>query len=299
MLPDNFDFAMLPTGSAGLKGPNYGLKELGMLGSALEDIDAAMMEWVKDLELSTLTNRGFIEPPVLWQAPERAYQVKHDRNLRDDNNALKLPLVSVERSNISKDPARKGGFQAQLFSDRNNGRAGRWVIARRIVPDKTQNYAIATGTRSTLGSVNKQKFYPRVNKRVVVQQLSIPIPIYVNVEYKIIIKTEYQQQMNDLVTPFIGRPGQINGFIMKRNGHLYEGFIEQGFTHNNNISNLAEDIRMFSSEVKIRVLGYLIGEGKSDDRPIVRYEENIVEYTLPTESEAPIGSDSLLEGDTS
>ena len=81
MLPDNFDFAMLPTGSAGLKGPNYGLKELGMLGSALEDIDAAMMEWVKDLELSTLTNRGFIEPPVLWQAPERAYQVKHDRNL--------------------------------------------------------------------------------------------------------------------------------------------------------------------------------------------------------------------------
>ena len=223
----------------------------------------------------------------------------NDRDLRDDNDALKLPLVSVERTDISKDPSRKGGFQAQLYSDRHNGRSGRMTIARRIVPDKTQNYAIASGARSKLGSVAKQRFYPRPNRKVVIQSLSVPIPVYVNVEYKIIIKTEYQQQMNDLVQPFLGRTGQINAFIMKRNGHLYEGFIDQGFAHSNNTSNLGEDIRMFNSEVKIRVLGYLIGEGRSDDRPIVRYDENIVEYTLPTESEAPLGSDSLFEGDSS
>ena len=297
MLPDNFDFALLVTGST--NGDLYRLKELGMLGSSLEDIDAALMDWVKGLQLSTVTNRGFKEPPILWQAPERAYQVKHDRDLRDDNDALKLPLVSVERTDISKDPSRKGGFQAQLYSDRHNGRSGRMTIARRIVPDKTQNYAIASGARSKLGSVAKQRFYPRPNRKVVIQSLSVPIPVYVNVEYKIIIKTEYQQQMNDLVQPFLGRTGQINAFIMKRNGHLYEGFIDQGFAHSNNTSNLGEDIRMFNSEVKIRVLGYLIGEGRSDDRPIVRYDENIVEYTLPTESEAPLGSDSLFEGDSS
>ena len=41
---------------------------------------------------------------------------------------------------------------------------------------------------------------------------------------------------------------------------------------------------MFSSEINIKVLGYLIGEGKSDDRKIVRIDENVVEITFPRET---------------
>ncbi len=118
---------------------------------------------------------------------------------------------------------------------------------------------------------------------MVIKTLSVPIPVYVNMDYKILIKTEYQQQMNNLMAPFITRTGQINGFIMKRNGHLYEGFIEQGFAHNNNMANLDEEIRTFSSEITIKVLGYLIGEGPNDDRNIVRVDENIIEILFPQE----------------
>jgi hypothetical protein len=103
------------------------------------------------------------------------------------------------------------------------------------------------------------------------------------VEYKITLKSEYQSQMNSLLQPFMTRTGQINAFILKRNGHTYEAFIEQGFTHNNNVATLDEDLRMFSSDVTLRVLGYLIGEGENDDRPIVRAEENIVEISFPQE----------------
>ena len=113
--------------------------------------------------------------------------------------------------------------------------------------------------------------------------MSIPIPVYVNVDYKIVIKTEYQTQMNDLVAPFIARTGQINAFVMYRNGHLYEASIDQGFAHSNNIASMGEDARMFTTEITIKVLGYLIGEGENDDRPIVRVEENIVEITFPQE----------------
>jgi hypothetical protein len=290
MLPDDFSFAQLPTGSH-----NYSLKELGMLGSKIEDIDRALTTWVSDLQLSTSTNEGFKETKILWQAPERAYQVKYDQLLRDDAGALKLPLISVERTGITKDPTKKGTFQANYYSDKKNGRSGRWTIARRIVPNKTQNFAIAAGTRTTLNSVDPQQFYPRRNYKVVIQSLSIPIPIYVNLDYKIVLKTEYQQQMNDLLQPFMTRTGQINAFIMRRNGHLYEGFIQEGFTHNNNVSNLAEELRMFTSEITIRVLGYLVGEGESDDRPIVRLDENAVEYQFPSESEVPAGNFSLFK----
>ena len=290
MLPDNFDFAMLPTGSV-----SYSLKELGLLASRIEDIDRAIVKWVKDLQLQTTTNEGYTPTPVLWQAPERAYQIKNQKELRDDAGALKLPLISVERTGITKDPTRKGAFQAHLFSDKKNGRAGRWTIAKRIVTDKTRNFAVATSTRgaSETGGT-KQRYYPgisgslgRPNKKIVIQSLSIPIPVYVNVDYKIVLKTEYQQQMNSLIAPFIARTGQINAFVMRNNGHLYEGFIDQGFTHTNNVNNLAEDVRMFSSEITIKVLGYLIGEGENDDRPIVRLDENVVEISFPQENDAP------------
>ena len=290
MLPDNFDFAQLPEG----KGP-FTLKEIGILSSKLEDIDHAMTSWIKDdLLITTLTNEGNITVPVLWQTPERAYQIKNERELRDAGDALKLPLISLERVNIQKDPSKKGSFQAHLYSRDKNGRAGRFVVAKRIVPDKTRNFAVAAGTRTNT-SGNRQKYFPRTNKKVVIQTVSIPIPVYVSVDYKIVLLSEYQQQMNDMLEPFISRTGQINSFLMKRNGHVYEAFVQQGFTHSNNVSNLAEDVRMFKTEVTINVLGYLIGEGNSDDRPIVRIDENTVEYQFPSESVVPPGVNSIVK----
>ena len=289
MLPKNFDFAMLPVGS------NLHLREIGMLASSIETIDYAIVSWLKDLELSATTNEGWKKVPVLWQAPERAYQVKHEKSLRDDAGALKLPLVSIERTNITKDPTRKGGFQAHVYSKDKNGRTGRMVIAKQIVEDKTRNFATVGNVRAenfTMGNEPigidggfgaRQRNFPRINKKIVIRSLSIPIPVYVNIEYKILVRTEYQQQMNNLMMPFMTRTGQINSFVLRRNGHLYEAFIDQGFTHNNNIANPGEDERVFSSEISIRVLGYLIGEGESDDRPIVRVDENVVELTYPQE----------------
>ncbi len=95
--------------------------------------------------------------------------------------------------------------------------------------------------------------------------------------------------MNDLIAPFITRTGQINSFVLKRDGHLYEAFIEQNFAQNNNVANLNEDTRIFQTEINIKVLGYLIGEGKNDDRPIVTIDENVVEVSYPQEREAPPG----------
>ena len=290
MLPNNFDFAMLPTGSSS----TLTLKEIGMLESTIETIDYAMMSWLQeDLQLSTTTNEGFLKPPVLWQVPERTFQIKNEKSLRDDAGALKLPLISLERTGITKDPARKGSFQANLYSKNKNGRSGRYILAKRIVQDKTRNFAVAAGTRTNTDAA-RQRNFPRINKKIVIQTLSIPIPVYVQVSYKIMLKSEYQQQMNDMIAPFIARTGQINAFVMKRNGHLYEAFIDQGFTHTNNVNNLAEDMRMFTSEITINVLGYLMGEGVSDDRPIVRVDENTVEITFPNEGPVPAGNTNLF-----
>ena len=293
MLPDNFNFAMLPDvpGTGSMR-----LQEIGMLASTIESIDYAITSWLKeDLKLSARTNEGYTKVPVLWQAPERAFQLKNKKELRDDAGALKLPIVSIERTGVTKDPSRKGSFQAHTYSGDGTGRSGRMVIARRIVEDKTRNFAVADSMRMLPKGKEHQKYFPRPNKKVVIQTLSVPIPVYINVDYKITIKTEYQQQMNDIVAPFMTRTGQINAFVLKRNGHLYEAFIEQDFSHNNNLSNLGEESRMFSTDIVIKVLGYLIGEGENDDRRLVKIEENIVEITFPRETEPLPGDPALIE----
>jgi len=290
MLPDNFDFAQLP---AGFKEGT--LEELGMLGSSIETIDYAITSWLKeDIDLSARTNHGYTKVPVFWQTPERAFQVKDNKALRDLQGSLILPGVSIERTAITKDPTRKGSFQAHTYQKDSNGRAGRMVVASQIKQDKTRNFAVASGTRTHNGGI-LQHYYPRINKQVVIQTLSIPIPVYVNIEYKIVIKTEYQQQMNSLVQPFMTRTGQINSFLMRRNGHIYEAFIDQDFTHNNNLSDLGEELRTFETSINIRVLGYLIGEGDNDDRPIVTLRESVVEVTFPRESGVIPGQPGFLE----
>ena len=288
MLPDNFDFAQIPMNS------ELTLKEIGMLASDIENIDFSLMSWMKkDLDLKASTNEGFVNVPVLWQTPERSFQIKNKKELRDDAGALKLPLISVERINITKDPERKGSYQAHLYSPDYNGRVGRMILAKKIKQDKTRNFAVVEASRNDTIGVN-QKFFPRTNKKIVIQTLSIPIPVYINVEYKIVIKCEYQQQMNEMMAPFITRTGQINSFTMRRNGHSYEAFIDQSFSHNNNVANLEEEMRMFTSEINIRVLGYLMGEGENDDRPIVRVDENIVELSFPREHTSLPGAEDFF-----
>ena len=249
MLPKNFDFTMLPPGS------DLKLSEIGLLSSTIETIDYSITEWLTDdLKLAATTNEGWKKVPVLWQSPERSFQIKNDKDLRDIDGAFKLPLISIERTTIIKDPARKGSFQAHTFSNRKDGRSGRVIIAKRIVQDKTRNFAVVENTRrANYTSGTEQRHYPRINKKIVIQTLSIPIPVYVNIEYKISIKTEYQQQMNQLVTPFISRTGQINSFILNRDGHKYEAFIEQNFAQSNNVANLAEENRMYTTDITIRV----------------------------------------------
>ena len=293
MLPDNFDFAMLPDGAT-----EKTLSEIGMLESTIETIDYSITSWLKNtLSLSAHTNEGFVKIPVIWQTAERSFQIKEDLSLRDDADGLILPVMSIERTAIVKDPMRKGSFQAHLFSNAKNGRSGRMVLAKRIKQDKTRNFAVAAGTRTDSPGTRQRytKRAPkRLNKKVVIQTLSIPIPVYINVEYKITIKTEYQQQMNEILTPFIGRTGQINSFILRRDGHLYEAFIDQNFNHSNNIANLDEEMRMYTTDINIRILGYLIGEGENDDRPIVRIEENTVELSFPKEEAGLPGQENIF-----
>jgi len=238
----------------------------------------ALYDHLKEkMNISILTNKGFKEVPIMWVSAERAFLTKNDQDTRDKKGAMNLPLISIERVSIEKDLNKKGIVYGNALPV-DDFKGVSITIARRIKQDKTSEFA-AVDAKRAVGQYN----FPRKNKKVVYETISIPIPVYVEVLYKIHLKTQYQQQMNDMMQPFITFTGGINYFRINREGHYYEAFINSDYANNSNVSNMDEQERKFESEVSIRVLGYLIGKGPNQEQPKIVIRENAVDIKIARE----------------
>jgi len=253
-------------------------KEFPIEPSTIENIDLAIYKWVnEELNLFTNTNNGWKKTPVIWVLGERAYQGKSNSNLRDINGTFILPVITVERTGMNKDFNKKGVVWSAL-PEFNDVKGGSLEIGSRIVQDKSNNFAKATNQRK-FGQPN----YPNLNNKVVYETVSIPLPVYVSITYVIEIRTQYQQQMNDLVQPFLTIPGGVNRVWIENNGHKYESFIKGDISQENKTRDLGEDERIFVTKITVETLGYLIGQGDNQNKPKIVVRETYVEVKIPKE----------------
>jgi hypothetical protein len=262
--------------------------------STIETIDYSVYDFVdKELNIFCTTNKGFNKVPVVWQASERAFQIKDDKDLRDDNGTLIFPMISIARTGFEKSLSDKGVFYGNVYPT-NDAKGGSITIARRIGQDKTGNFLNAdayrkknktVGNRGNPGSqqINFPSRKKANEKRVVYETLTIPTPAYVNVNYTISVRTEYQQQINEIVQPFVTITNGINYLVFKRDGHSYEAFVQSDFSSTNDITELGTETRVYQTEINIRVLGYLVGGSKNEKRPNVVVRENAVDIKTPRE----------------
>ncbi len=253
-------------------------KQINIKPSNIETIDMAIYDLInEEFDLHTKTNSGFKKVPVLWLSSERMFQSKN-KDIRDSVGKLKLPLITIERASFSKDPTFKGGYQAHIPQDSTGPRGYRrhqQKIASKVAQESTRKQAANNAYKTY-----KQDSYPKTNNKIVYEEVYVPIPTWVNVTYNITLRCEYQQQMNDLITPFATKPGNINCLIARKDNHQYEAFIQQGFAQKNNSSSLGEDERSFETTIEIKVLGYLMGDETNDEIPKIITKETIVEVKL-------------------
>ena len=205
--------------------------------STIETIDRALFKWVEDLKLHAETNKGWKKTNVMWVSAERAFQLKKNKELRDINGILKLPLVTVERTDITKSAERKGMMWANIPSSAD-GRGGALIISKTIQQDKTANVANARSARKRSGTGGGQiNFRTRKDPKPVMKVAMAPIPTYIEATYAVTLRSEYQQQMNELVLPFLtkvgpspdgGLVGTSNYFTVENDGHSLEAFVQEG-----------------------------------------------------------------------
>ena len=257
--------------------------------STLETIDGAVLDFVnKEMDLFATTNKGWEKVSVLWVAPERAYQRKKNKDLRDADGTLILPLITVARTNLNKDPARKGVMGVNIPSVRDR-MGNQFTIGRVINQERTQRQRNARSARKK-GAVSDPKvghgqrnMRTRELKTPVFDSITIPLPIYLDVTYTISIRAGYQQQMNELLTPFIRRSGQKNDIRLKGEHHQYIAHFEAGYTRNTNVSEMQEEERVYETEVTLVVNGYLIGDGPNQEQPKIARRMSAVKASFGRE----------------
>jgi len=263
------------------------LREINFMPSTLETVDRAFTKWLDEtLNIFSSGHNGFEKVPIIWAGSERSFQVKNDKNLRDDRGQLKLPIITIERTSIEKDPSKPGTVPAHAYP--NGARGGTLTTARRIQQDKTNNFATADSARRR-GNIDARNVgrtqlnFPRKNKKIVYETITIPLPVYINIKYSIVLKAEYRQQINEMLTPFLVETGQITQFMINYDGHTFEAFLPNDFGSETNFADMGEEERLIENKIEVRVLGYLIGAGKNEKHPKVSIRENAVQIRLPRE----------------
>lgn len=257
--------------------------------SKIENIDLAVYKWLdEEMNLFATTNRGWSKTPVIWVAGERSFQIKNNKDLRQNDGTFILPAITVKRTAINKDLKVKGIFPGNvvpnLFKDD-------FVIVKEINQEKTSNFANADSKKKT-GFLNSK----RENKKIVYGFKSIKMPVQAMFEYQIELRTEYQQQMNELIQPFLVYTGGVTHFVIEHEGHRYEASLDSSYTIEHNGDKLEQEERMFKTSIKLNVIGHLVGAGENEKDAKVFYRENAVEVKIPREY--VIGNaDSLFKKD--
>lgn len=281
-MPDNPQYK-------GVKNASDNLSVEEIQPSDLENIDFAFYDFVNDkMNNQATTNEGWKKVPVIWSTAERAFLSKNNKDLRDSDGTLILPLITIERTTINKSLTRKGKYYGLSTDNLDDHRFGRITIARKIVKDKTNNFTVADNKKRFDNTANRvakrQAYFPKEeNKKVVYETLSVPLPNYLSINYTVSLRTEYVQQMNDLISPFATLGSSINYFAINRNGHRYEVFLNEDISQQNNISNIGVDERIYKTDINFEVLGYIIGESPNGDRPKIIKRENAVEVKVGRE----------------
>lgn len=250
-----------------------------LIPSTLETVDMAFYDFVNNLNISATTNDGFKKVPIIWMTAERAFHIKNDKDIRElDSQTLIYPLISIERTATvltkpSDRPLPGNQFPVPDY------KKGSITIARQVNQQKTRNFMNADSKKLT-----GQDNFPRLPvQKTVYQYMSIPYPVYTTMNYEVKIRSQYQQQINEMMLPFMNYAGGWNYFTINYEGLRYEVFIDRDGEFKSNSSNQSTEEKKYDAKFKFRVMGYTTTNSENQSTPNIVYRENAVVVRFPRE----------------
>lgn len=290
-MPTRFTYPQPPgTVPTGYSNPNT-VENLTIPSCGLEDVDVAVFNlFDKDINLffsagnETTKEQNVKRVPVVFAAGEKWAMLKRNRPLRDKNDALILPLVTISRSGIEQSSAN------DINGRGTNQQTGEIVIHRRL--DKLdrnyqnlinklyivnqKNVAVnptdvhlddqvltlrTVGDRKDEQDIRNGALLAPNNRNNIYETITLPAPQFFSAKYEVTIWTQYTQQMNQLIEVLMSSylsPGSRSFKIDTPKGYWFVAYVEESYTQDVNFDDMSNSERIIKYKFTLRVPAYLL-----------------------------------------
>ena len=278
-------------------------EDFSMPGSGIEETDRAVFNlFDKRLAFEVTVNEETAKVPVVFAAGERFALTRRRQPIRDKNNTLILPIISIKRTSISHDPGQEGYGTPIAFRDQPS-----YVVRKRLnssdrdyqklinkLKIKNQSNVASRGNFANQASdvlpgnvARPGKLASRRNEnnisftldpngvtleddlgKNIFEIITIPYPTFVTINYEVVFWTQYMQQMNQIIQSMMSRfDGQGHEFFLEtREGYNVVAYIKSPFTAQDNFSDFTENERIVKYQFNMSVPTYIIAP-QQDDLP--------------------------------
>ena len=257
----------------------------------IEDIDRAVFNlFNRDLPLFHTIKNSTNRVPVIFAGGERFALIARKKPLRDKNNALILPVVSIMRNSvvaenemgmasnqvvphtIKKSLSRKDPRYQRIINKLGlNNSDDMPSTSAFLEGDRTQPLTGAqpgrvasrrTASQVPLGVRRGDLLEPKIDNNIV-EVLEIPPVQFVTATYDVTIWTQYVQQMNNLTMAIMTNMQSYTGRSFRletSKGYTFVAYLESGFEPGNNFDDFSDDERIIRTTITLKVPGFLLGE---------------------------------------
>lgn len=286
----------------------------------VEDVDVALFSLFKDeiVPQVTDTDGGLRKVPIIFAAGEKWAMLKKGRPVRDRNNTLILPLITVMRSEITQSPSEDivgrginqhvGEIVVRRKLDKSD-RGYQALINRLLLPNQDNLQVASTpGSSTDVGSLrtrgDEALSDPDVvdgailkNDRTnnVYETIVVPTPQFYTAKYEVTIWTQYTKHANQIIekvmTSFL--PQSQSWRLDTAKGYWFIAYAEEGITSETNFDDMSSSERFIKHTININIPAYFFATATPGGPvPIKRYVSSpIVSF------EADVGLDVMDMGE--
>lgn len=278
----------IDTGYEGATAEDFKIPESG-----IEDMDRALFDlFDKRLAFQVKIDDQSTKVPVVFSTGERFALTRRKSPIRDKNNALILPIISIHRTGVDTSPAQGGYGTPIAYRDQQS-----YIVKKRLskrdrdyqkiinkLGIKNQNDTASRRNFSEKdvfpGNIAKPgKVASRRNGRNltfiddlsgdllrnnignnIFEIITVPYPTFLALTYEVTFWTQYMTQMNQILEIMLAQfDGQDYAFkVVSRSGYEYIAYVKSPLSTADNFSDFASDERIIKYTFSMTMPGYLL-----------------------------------------
>jgi len=271
----------------------------------IEDVDRSVFNLFNESIPLQYEKSGVVKrTPVIYASGERFAVLRRKEPLRDKNNALILPLVSIMRTSVTQevqrgmgpgegspitikrrlnesDPVYKRLKNLHGFANQDNLASSEHRTGhspeRPAGPYSTgSNPGTVASRRSPSGPTTNTRsgkiLTPNLGSSIV-EIIEIPPTKFFNVTYDVTFWAQYTQQMNDMIMAMMSvyQDNRRRTFKLETDkGYWFVGYVGSDISPGNNYDDFTDNERLVRYSFEIQVAGYMIAPDYSGAPPVLR-----------------------------